>query len=61
MNINLEHWWNDTDRRKPKYWVRNLSQCHIVHHISYVVCPATKSWPIFGAADDEKLEPRHGR
>jgi hypothetical protein len=22
-----EHWWNDTDRGKPRYWEKNLSQC----------------------------------
>jgi hypothetical protein len=21
----MEHWWNDTDRGKPKYWEKNLS------------------------------------
>jgi len=28
----MEHWWNDIDRGKPKYWEENLFQCHIVHH-----------------------------
>ena len=23
-NMNMEHWWNDTDKRKPKYWQKNL-------------------------------------
>jgi hypothetical protein len=26
MPMNMEHWWNATDRRKPKYLERNLSQ-----------------------------------
>lgn len=27
-----EHWRNENDRSKPKYWDINLSQCHFVHH-----------------------------
>jgi hypothetical protein len=26
MNVNMEHWWNDTDKGKPKDWERNTSQ-----------------------------------
>ena len=25
--MGMEQWWNDTDRRKLKYWEENLSQC----------------------------------
>jgi hypothetical protein len=25
--MSVEHWWNDTDRRKLKYWEKNLFQC----------------------------------
>jgi hypothetical protein len=32
----MHHFWNNTDRAKPKYWDRNLSQCHLVHHKSHV-------------------------
>jgi hypothetical protein len=28
----MAHWWNDPDRGKPKYWERNLSRCHFIHH-----------------------------
>ena len=31
-NISMEHWWNDTDRQKPWYSEKNLSQCCLVHH-----------------------------
>jgi hypothetical protein len=34
--MGMEHWRNDTDRGKPKYWERNLSQCHFVHSISHM-------------------------
>jgi hypothetical protein len=26
-----EHWWNDSDRGKPKYCEKNLSQCDSAH------------------------------
>lgn len=35
MKINVGHWWNDTDKGKPKYSERNLSQRHLVHHKSH--------------------------
>jgi hypothetical protein len=24
----MEHWWNDTDRGKLKYWEKNIIQHH---------------------------------
>jgi hypothetical protein len=27
MKTSMEHWWNDTDRGKLKYWERNIIQC----------------------------------
>jgi hypothetical protein len=32
--MGMEHWWNYPDRGKLKYWEKNLSQCHFVHHIN---------------------------
>jgi hypothetical protein len=32
MKMSMEHWWNDTDWGRPKYWDKNLFQCHFVHH-----------------------------
>jgi hypothetical protein len=28
ITVGMEHLWNDTDRRKPKYWGRNISHPH---------------------------------
>jgi len=35
----VERWWNDTDRRKPKYAEKNATQCHFIHHISHMDWP----------------------
>jgi hypothetical protein len=32
--MSMEQWWNDTDRGKLKYWEKNLSKCHFLHHKS---------------------------
>ena len=32
LQMSIERWWNDTNRRKPKYLDKNLSQCHSEHH-----------------------------
>jgi len=32
LQMSTEHWWNDTNRGKPKYLDKNLSQCHSGHH-----------------------------
>ena len=37
--MSMEQWWNDTDRGKPRYRERNLSQYHFVYHKSPMVRP----------------------
>jgi hypothetical protein len=32
LKISMECWWNDTDRGKPTYSERNVSQGHFVDH-----------------------------
>ena len=34
-----EYRWNESDRGKPKYSVKNMSQCHFVHHKSHMDWP----------------------
>jgi hypothetical protein len=41
----MEHWWNDTDRGKQKYWEKNLFQCLLVHHKYHMYCPGIKPGP----------------
>jgi hypothetical protein len=31
----MEHWTNDTDRGKLKYWEKTPLQCYFVHHKSH--------------------------
>lgn len=40
MKMDRERRWNGTDRRQPKYWEENLSQCYCVHH----QCHADGDW-----------------
>ena len=32
--MSVEHWWNDADRRKLKYWDSILSYFHFIMHWS---------------------------
>jgi hypothetical protein len=33
--VNMEQWWNDSNKGKPKKSEKNLSQCHFVDHKSH--------------------------
>jgi hypothetical protein len=35
----MEHRWNEIVLKKPKYSGETLSQCHFVHHKSYMDRP----------------------
>ena len=43
--IELEQWWNDTDRGKRKYLERNLSQFQFVHQNSHMECRGIEPKP----------------
>jgi len=40
--MSVEHQWNDSDGGKLKYWEKNQSQCHFVHHRSHMDCLGTE-------------------
>jgi hypothetical protein len=42
---NIERLWTDTDKGKPKYSEKNLSQFHFVHHKSQLALPGIKPRP----------------
>jgi hypothetical protein len=41
----MEHQWNETDRGRPKYSGKNLSQCHFANHKSHVDWPGIEPGP----------------
>jgi hypothetical protein len=51
----MEHRWNETDTRKPKYSGRNLSQRYFVHHKSHMDWPEIEPGP-----PPWQAEPWHG-
>jgi hypothetical protein len=36
VEFSVEHRWSDPGTGKAKYWEKNKSQCHSVHHKSHV-------------------------
>ena len=50
--MGMEHWWNGTDRGNLKYWERNPSQYHFVHHKSHMDLSGIEPMPpLWGAGD----------
>jgi hypothetical protein len=41
----MEQWQDDTDRGKLKYTKKNLSQCYLVNHRSYMETPGIENRP----------------
>jgi hypothetical protein len=37
--MNMEHCWNDTDRKTEELKEKNLAQNQFVHHKSHMDCP----------------------
>jgi hypothetical protein len=45
FSILMEHRWKETDRGKPKYSEKNLSQCQFFHHKSHTDKPGIERGP----------------
>jgi hypothetical protein len=45
FSILMEHRWKETDRGKPKYSEKYLSQCHFAHHKSHMDEPGIENGP----------------
>ena len=45
MKMGMGHWWNDTDRAKPKCSEKTLFSCHFVHHKSHMDWPGIELGP----------------
>jgi len=43
--MSMEHYSNDTDRRKPKHSEKNLFNYHYVHHKSHMHWPGKEIGP----------------
>jgi hypothetical protein len=41
MAMILELWWDDSDRVKPKYFLKKASQCHFGHHKFHLDSPGS--------------------
>jgi hypothetical protein len=41
----MDHWWNDTEREKLKYYEKNQIQFHFVHHKSHTDRPEIEPGP----------------
>jgi Zn-finger protein len=48
----MEHRWNEIDREKPKYSVKDLSQCHFVHNKSHMELNGIEPGPPRSEAGD---------
>jgi len=59
--MNMEQWWNGTDRRIQKYLAKNQYQYHCVHIKIQNAFPVIETDPPRWEADDRPSEPRQIR
>ena len=57
--MSMKHWWNNSDRGKPKYLEENLSQCQSLDHKSHTNSPGTEPWPLQWEVSNQ-LPQQHG-
>jgi hypothetical protein len=51
--MSMEHWWNDTDKEKPKYSEKSLSQCQFFNHNSHWDWPRIEPGSPLWQANDQ--------
>ena len=56
--ISIKLWHNDTERIKPKYWMKNLSKCHFAYQKPHKKLPGIETQSPRLEAGDKPLEPR---
>jgi hypothetical protein len=54
--MKYDHWWNDTDRGKPKYSEKHLLQYHSVHHKSHMGWPEFEPRSLWWETGDQPAE-----
>ena len=58
-DMNVELWWNITERRKWKYWKRNLLHCHFIDHKSLITLTQDKNRNSHTDVSDQSPETCH--
>ena len=64
VNRSVERLWSDTDRGtevltgEQKYWQKNLSQCHFVHHIFHTEWSGIEPTPTWWEAGAKPPQPK---
>jgi len=43
--MSMDHWWHRTDKGKPKYSQKMMSQYHFAHHKAHTDWPGTELVP----------------
>jgi hypothetical protein len=54
-----QHWWNDADRGKLKYWENAQSHCHSINHKSNMEWAQIEPGPLWWQTDMQLSEPWH--
>ena len=61
IKMSMEQWWNYTERGKPKYSDKSLSQCQLVHQRSHMDWSGIELGPSRWKAGDQSPESWHDR
>jgi len=45
VKLSIERWWNDIEKRKPKYPAKNMSRCHFLRPKTHMHLPGIELGP----------------